>query len=298
MVDVCQNSLLHWAEVGFEFFSFLLVKEFLLSVKEINFFLRFFDSQINMNEEYICNIQTKSGSEKKAIYHTLEIWKLGSWFASSSLQRLLFLLQMQETLLTWRISKKEVDSCVSSSSSRSESSVVPSSAIKSFSLPLYGRGKKQSKVGVNNTNTRSSESENNESSGDYSTQPDVSTASGFAAKNGNVLIALFNASHIWSFFVLIAYISIWIVKLIYIILCFSNKQVYWSSWAKLLIQFFKYFALVKNIADIQSLRLVQKNKKNMKSGWRKIEIKGIQYLIHCLRNALVERRFFTESLWF
>ena len=132
-----------------------------------------------MNEEYISNIQTKSGSEKKAIYHTLEIWKLESWFASSSLRRLLFLLQMQETLLTWRISTKEVDSCVSNSSSRSESSVVPSSAIKNLSLPLYGSGKKQSKVGVNNTNTRSSESLNNESSGDYWTHFNLNCQSNF-----------------------------------------------------------------------------------------------------------------------
>ena len=96
-----------------------------------------------------------------------------------------------------------------SSSSRSESSVVPSSAIKNrSSLLLYGSGKSSSKVGVNNTRSRSSESENTGSALNYSTRTDVSTASSYAPKNGNVLTALANSSYIWSFFVLIAYISI------------------------------------------------------------------------------------------
>ena len=91
-----------------------------------------------------------------------------------------------------------------SSSSRSESTAFPASAIQDLStLPLPDS---LSKVGVNNTSSRSSENENNESSSDYSTLADVSTVSGSAVKNGNVLTALANAGYIWIYFVFIAYI--------------------------------------------------------------------------------------------
>ena len=75
------------------------------------------------------------------------------------------------------------------------SAAVPASAIQDLSsLPLSDS---LSKVGVNNTSSKSSESENNESSSDYSTLTDVSTASGSATKIGNVLTALAGAILYW-----------------------------------------------------------------------------------------------------